>query len=102
MLVLSLTFAGMIIHLGNFQGTDSDATTPAQVTSTTPPAVQGQSLVPASPALNGSFGNGAEPGDGTEDGGLQSRTSTVTPRGLNASTALNGSTRLANGGAGMN
>jgi hypothetical protein len=94
-LVLSLTIAGMIIYLGRFQGPDTLVTAPAGITSAAPPAGLSP-LGSIAPAANGSFG--AEPGDGTGDGGLHGRTSTVAPHGTGASTSPNGSGRSTNGG----
>jgi hypothetical protein len=89
-LILSMTFAGMIIRFGPFQGPDTAATTPAGITSTVSSAGQTGPLGPVAPAANGPFGNGAAQGDGMGDGGLQGRTSSVTRHAVSASTALNG------------
>ena len=96
-LILSLTLAGMIIYLGRFQGPDTGTTAPG-IASTVPPGGQSRPLAPVSPTFNGSLRTGAETGDGAAEGGLHIRTSVLTPRGVNASTALNGSARSANGG----
>jgi hypothetical protein len=87
----------MIICFGRFQRPDAGTTAPG-IASNVPPGGQSRPLAPVSPAFNGSLGNGAVPGDGAADGGLHIRMSVLTPRGVNASTASNGSARSANGG----
>ena len=99
-LILSLTLAGVIIHLGRFPGTVTAATTP-RTTSTVPTGGQSQRLAPASPALTGSFGNQAASADRASDGRLQIRTSALKPFGARASISPNDGTRSANGSGRM-
>jgi hypothetical protein len=62
-LVLCLTFAGMIIRFGNFQGPDNVASTAARITSTAPTTRQAQPLGQVMPPANGFPESGAEQGD---------------------------------------
>jgi hypothetical protein len=90
-LILSLTFAGMIISLGRFQGPDVAAAVPAVGNTTTLPVDQ------SAPSISEAFSDESEMGDGVGDGGFQTKTA-IPSHSATAPTQVNVTTGSANGG----